>query len=183
MAERNESQSGAQPGLLFDDLSNDGAVTRVESIEVPTDDSLAKILADVQASSVCGACKAGMPVVFGEGPSQAELMIIGEGPGVDDIHSGLPFQGQAGMLLNKMLAAINLARSECYLCNVIMHSSRRAEVFGRRDRRLPPVPAATDSGGQPARHLGAGRARRADVAQVEEDHFGVAWTSLQAAVE
>jgi uracil-DNA glycosylase len=119
MAERNEPQSGAQPGLLFGDLSNDGAVTRVESIEVPSDDSLAKIMADVKASPVCGACKAGMPVVFGEGPSQAELMIIGEGPGVDDINSGLPFQGPAGMLLNKMLAAINLTRAECYLCNVI----------------------------------------------------------------
>jgi DNA polymerase len=119
VSERNEPQSGAQPGLLFGDLSNEGAVTRVESIEVPPDDSLAKILADVQTSPICGACKAGMPVVFGEGPSQAELMIIGEGPGVDDIHSGLPFQGQAGMLLNKMLAAINLARAECYLCNVI----------------------------------------------------------------
>ena len=119
MAERNEPQSGAQPGLLFGDLSNDGGVTRVESIEVPPDDSLARILADVKASPVCGACKSGMPVVFGEGPSQAELMIIGEGPGVDDIHSGLPFQGPAGLLLNKMLAAINLARAECYLCNVI----------------------------------------------------------------
>jgi DNA polymerase len=46
-------------------------------------------------------------------------MIIGEGPGVDDIASELPFQGPAGMLLNRMLAAINLARAECYLCNVI----------------------------------------------------------------
>src|SRR5262245_2614333 len=119
MAEPNERQSGAQPGLLFGDLSDDGDVARVESIEVPHDDSLARILADVKASPVCGACKAGMPVVFGEGVSQAELMIIGEGPGVDDIHSGLPFQGQAGMLLNRMLAAIDLARAECYLCNVI----------------------------------------------------------------
>jgi uracil-DNA glycosylase len=119
MAEPNERQSGAQPGLLFGDLSDDGDVARVESIEVPHNDSLARILADVKASPVCGACKAGMPVVFGEGASQAELMIIGEGPGVDDIHSELPFQGQAGMLLNRMLAAIDLARAECYLCNVI----------------------------------------------------------------
>src|SRR5215475_8002319 len=119
MAEIDDRPSGAQPGLLFGDPSDDGAITRVESIEVPPSDSLAKILADVKASPVCGACKAGMPVVFGEGPPQADLMIIGEGPGVDDVHSELPFQGQAGMLLNRMLAAINLARAECYLCNVI----------------------------------------------------------------
>jgi uracil-DNA glycosylase len=119
MGERNERQSSAQPGLLFGDMLDDEAIARVESIEVPPDDSLAKLVADVKASPVCGACKAGMPVVFGEGPSHTDLMIIGEGPGVDDIHSGLPFQGPAGMLLNKMLAAINLARAECYLCNVI----------------------------------------------------------------
>src|SRR5262249_40689113 len=118
MAERWDQQRSLQSGL-FGDLSNDETGARVELIEVPPDDSLAKILADVKASPVCGACKAGMPVVFGEGPPQADLMVIGEGPGVDDIHSELPFQGPAGMLLNRMLVAINLARAECYLCNVI----------------------------------------------------------------
>ncbi|HEY8459632.1 MAG TPA: uracil-DNA glycosylase [Blastocatellia bacterium] len=125
MAKGDERQSGAQQGqqgqprLLFGDLSNDETIVRVESIEVPPGDSLAKILADVKASPVCGACKGGMPVIFGEGPPQADLMIIGEGPGVDDIQSELPFQGPAGMLLNRMLAAIDLTRAECYLCNVI----------------------------------------------------------------
>lgn len=119
MADYSDQQSSLQPGLLFGDLSNDESGARVESIQVPPSDSLAKILADVKVSPVCGACKAGMPVVFGEGPPQADLMIIGEGPGVDDIHSELPFQGPAGMLLNRMLAAINLERAECYLCNVI----------------------------------------------------------------
>lgn len=112
-------ESGAQAGLLFGDLPDDEAGARVESVEVPPDDSLEKILAGVKSSHVCGACKGGMPVIFGEGSPQADLMIIGEGPGIDDIHSGSPFQGPAGMLLNRMLAAINLARAECYLCNVI----------------------------------------------------------------
>jgi hypothetical protein len=98
MAKGDKRQSGAQPGLLFGDLSNDEAIERVERIEVPSNDSLAKIQADVKTSSVCGACKAGMPVIFGEGPPQAALMIIGEGPGVDDIQSELPFQGPAGVL-------------------------------------------------------------------------------------
>lgn len=119
MAERNDQQSSSQSGLLFGDLMDGESGARVESIEVPPDDSLEKILADVRASRVCGACKTGRPVVFGEGSPQAELMVIGEGPGVDDIQSEQPFQGPAGMLLTRMLAAINLARSECYLCNVI----------------------------------------------------------------
>jgi len=119
MAESANRQSNSQPGLLFGDMSNEEPGKLIESIEAPTGDSLARILADVKASPVCGACKGGMPVVFGQGPERAELMVIGEGPGVDDIHSELPFQGQAGMLLNRMLAAINLSRTECYLCNVI----------------------------------------------------------------
>jgi uracil-DNA glycosylase family 4 len=138
MADRSDQQSSLQPGLLFDDLSNDEAGALAESIEVPPDDSLAKIMADVKVSPICGACKAGMPVVFGEGPPQADLMIIGEGPGVDDIHSELPFQGPAGMLLNRMLAAINLARSECYLCNVIKcipHGERKFSVEEIEDCR------------------------------------------------
>ena len=118
MAESDQNQN-SQPGLLFGDLSNDEPGLRDETIDAPTDDSFAKILADVKASSICGACKAGKPIVFGEGPEGARLMVIGEGPGVDDIHSELPFQGPAGMLLNRMLGAINLARAECYLSNVI----------------------------------------------------------------
>ncbi|MBI1762949.1 MAG: uracil-DNA glycosylase [Acidobacteria bacterium] len=101
---------------LFDDLD---AALYVEEVTVPADDSLAQILADVQQSQVCGACQNNWPLVFGEGDAKAELMLIGEGPGVDDAATGLPFQGQAGVLLNKMLAAINVARVECYVCNVI----------------------------------------------------------------
>jgi DNA polymerase len=118
MAKSADGQPG-QPGLLFGDLQDDETVARVETIEVPPGDTLEKILAGVKESPVCGACKGGMPVIFGEGLPQADLMIVGEGPGIDDIKSELPFQGPAGILLNRMLAAINLARAECYLCNVI----------------------------------------------------------------
>jgi DNA polymerase len=115
MADRNDQQSG----LLFGDLSGAESLTRAESIEAPPGDSLAKILAEVKTSHACGACKPGLPIVFGAGPERAELMIIGEGPGIDDIPSEQPFQGQAGVLLTRMLAAINVARAECYICNVI----------------------------------------------------------------
>jgi uracil-DNA glycosylase len=103
-------------GVLFDDLN---VLLHAETVEVPANDSLEKVLNDVRASRVCGVCKNNWPLIFGEGNAGAELMVIGEGPGVDDAAIGLPFQGQAGVLLNKMLAAINLARAECYVCNVI----------------------------------------------------------------
>jgi len=109
---------GAQSGL-FGEMSSGDEGVRIETVAAPAHDSLEKILGDVKSSAVCGACKGGTPVIFGEGPPRVDLMIIGEGPGVDDIASELPFQGPAGMLLNRMLAAINLARAECYLCNVI----------------------------------------------------------------
>ncbi len=103
-------------GVLFDDLN---VLLHDETVEVPPDDSLEKILDDVRTSRVCGVCKNNWPLVFGEGNAGADVMVIGEGPGVDDAATGLPFQGQAGVLLNKMLVAINLARAECYVCNVI----------------------------------------------------------------
>lgn len=60
-----------------------------------------------------------MPLIFGMGPDHAELMLIGEGAGIDDVESRLPFQGQAGILLNKMMAAIHVPLKDCYVCNVI----------------------------------------------------------------
>ena len=105
---------------LFGDISIDGIVERSEAIDVPEGDTLAGILAELKSEShICGVCKPGMPVIFGMGPERADLMLIGEGPGVDDIKTELPFQGQAGVLLAKMMAAINVGLGDCYICNVI----------------------------------------------------------------
>lgn len=108
-----------QSDLLFADLSITETLSVSETIAIPPDDSLAKILTDLQQTHTCGVCQPGMPIVFGIGPDTADLMLIGEGPGVDDIKSGQPFQGQAGILLTRMLAAIGLSRAEVYICNVI----------------------------------------------------------------
>jgi len=119
MNKRNESETENKAGTLFDDLSIIESQLHAETVLVPPADSLEKILTDLKGSHTCGVCKPGMPIVFGEGNTQARLMLIGEGPGVDDLKSEMPFQGQAGLLLTKMISAINMARSECYICNVI----------------------------------------------------------------
>ena len=122
MKRRKEAQPEVQSNALFDDLSLGESLARTERVDVPDEDSLEKILADLRGSHFCGACKPGMPIVFGMGRAPAELMLIGEGPGIDDVPSQQPFQGQAGILLTKMMAAINVgwgANSECYICNVI----------------------------------------------------------------
>lgn len=103
--------------FLFEDLSESLAYT--EQVTIPPNDSLEQIQADLERSPTCGVCQPGMPIVFGVGPAPAALMLIGEGPGLDDIEAGQPFCGQAGVLLNRMLAAINQARATVYLCNVV----------------------------------------------------------------
>jgi DNA polymerase len=57
--------------------------------------------------------------VYGVGNPNADIVVIGEGPGADEDATGEPFVGAAGQLLNKILAAINLERSEIYICNIV----------------------------------------------------------------
>jgi len=58
--------------------------------------------------------------VFGVGDENADWMFVGEGPGADEDAQGEPFVGQAGKLLDNMLAAIDLERgSDVYICNVV----------------------------------------------------------------
>ena len=58
-------------------------------------------------------------LVVYDGNLDSKVMFIGEAPGRDEDLNGLPFVGNAGKLLNKMLAAINLKREEIYITNVI----------------------------------------------------------------
>ncbi len=58
-------------------------------------------------------------MVFGVGNPRAELMFVGEGPGADEDEQGEPFVGRAGQLLNKMIEAMGLKRSEVYIANVV----------------------------------------------------------------
>ena len=55
--------------------------------------------------------------VPGEGPAQAKIMVVGEGPGAEEDREGRPFVGPAGQLLTKMLQAIHLDRQEVFITN------------------------------------------------------------------
>ena len=67
----------------------------------------------------CGLSRGRTTVVFGTGNRKARLMLIGEGPGYDEDIQGKPFVGKAGMLLTKILKAINLERDEVYIANIV----------------------------------------------------------------
>jgi DNA polymerase len=58
-------------------------------------------------------------VVFGAGNADADLMFVGEAPGANEDRMGLPFVGQAGKLLDKLLAEIGLERAQVWICNVL----------------------------------------------------------------
>ncbi|MDL1970802.1 MAG: uracil-DNA glycosylase [Candidatus Desulfofervidaceae bacterium] len=58
-------------------------------------------------------------IVFGEGPADAKLVLVGEAPGRDEDLQGRPFVGAAGQLLTRMLKSINLSRDEVYITNII----------------------------------------------------------------
>jgi DNA polymerase len=57
--------------------------------------------------------------VFGVGNPDADLMFIGEAPGVDEDHQGEPFVGRAGQLLTRIIKAMNFAREDVYIANIL----------------------------------------------------------------
>jgi DNA polymerase len=76
--------------------------------------------AAVRDCTACGLCKQRKQAVFGVGHRAAPWLFVGEGPGADEDAQGEPFVGQAGRLLDSMLAAIGLARGrEVYIANVV----------------------------------------------------------------
>ena len=58
-------------------------------------------------------------MVFCDGNPKSKIMLVGEAPGATEDQEGLPFVGRAGMLLDKMLAAINLDRKKVYISNIV----------------------------------------------------------------
>src|SRR4051812_49466199 len=71
-------------------------------------------------------------VVFGSGNADADLMFVGEAPGANEDRQGLPFVGQAGRLLDRLLEEIGLARADVFIANVL-----KCRPPGNRD----PLPA------------------------------------------
>ncbi|MCA1598130.1 MAG: uracil-DNA glycosylase [Chloroflexi bacterium] len=82
-------------------------------------DELATLEQEVSACPLCDLSRTRKRAVPGEGPVDAEVMFIGEGPGFNEDQQGRPFVGPAGRLLNELLASIGLARDQVYITNVV----------------------------------------------------------------
>ncbi len=101
-------------------------------------DLLAAIRERVRACTKCAhlACSR-TQTVFGVGNPDAALMFIGEAPGVDEDKQGEPFVGRAGQLLTKILKAMNFAREDVYIANILKcRPDTPPGSFGNR----PPTP-------------------------------------------
>jgi DNA polymerase len=80
---------------------------------------LKRISEQIAACQQCPLGQMRTKAVAGEGPPDAEIMLIGEGPGYHEDRQGRPFVGQSGRLLEHLLATIGLTREQVFITNVI----------------------------------------------------------------
>ncbi|MHC1730250.1 MAG: uracil-DNA glycosylase [Syntrophobacteraceae bacterium] len=98
---------------------------REVAVEAPppdVSDSESKLLEISTTLEGCGRCRlhsGRKNLVFGEGSSKSGLVFVGEGPGFEEDQKARPFVGRAGKLLDSMISAIGLQRSDVFICNVV----------------------------------------------------------------
>jgi uracil-DNA glycosylase family 4 len=80
---------------------------------------LAAFATEVAGCTTCRLAEGRTQVVFGVGDPDADLMFVGEAPGFHEDQQGKPFVGQAGKLLDTLLAGIGLERDQVYIANVL----------------------------------------------------------------
>ncbi len=98
--------------------SPDQAIVSAKEISARAQ-SLDELRAAIEAFDGCNLKRSAQRTVFADGNPQARLMFVGEAPGADEDRQGIPFVGRAGQLLDRMLKAINLDRSEVYIANAV----------------------------------------------------------------
>ena len=73
----------------------------------------------IENCSRCKLCKTRLNIVFGTGKKDAEIMLIGEGPGADEDVQGEPFVGKAGKLMNMAFQMLGINRENLYIANIV----------------------------------------------------------------
>jgi len=89
------------------------------AIKGPKGKKLQELKDSISKIKDCELKKNSTNIVFSDGNPEAEIMIIGEGPGANEDLEGVPFIGRTGELLDKMLLSINLDRDNVYISNVV----------------------------------------------------------------
>ena len=92
--------------------------------------ALEEIAAEVRSCCKCGLATERTNAVPGEGNANARLVFVGEGPGAEEDAQGRPFVGRAGKLLDSIISAMGLKRSDVYIGNIL-----KCRPPGNRDPR------------------------------------------------
>lgn len=86
-----------------------------------SDGSLEALRREAAACRACPLWQPATQTVFGEGPEDARLMVVGEQPGDQEDIAGSPFVGPSGQLLDRVLAEVGIARASLYVTNTVKH--------------------------------------------------------------
>ena len=100
---------------LIEDEINKNEIKKV----IVQANSLESLKKEVECLDECALKKTATNIVFSDGNSKANVMVVGEAPGEEEDKLGKPFKGQAGNLLDKMLQAIGQNRENTYITNLI----------------------------------------------------------------
>jgi len=112
-----EKKQDLSPVSVIEDPVADAAAVQGKTPLVL--DSWEQIIDAIHACSACELSQNCTQKVPGVGNRDARLMIVGEGPGHDEDIRGEPFVGRSGQLLDRMLAAIGIARDQVYITNIV----------------------------------------------------------------
>jgi len=116
-----DSSRASSPATIPLDAIPQDAIAEAENARAIAQSckSLEELKHALSAFNACPLKSTAKNLVFADGNSDADVMLVGEAPGRDEDIQGLPFVGQAGHLLDRMLASITLDRSNTYLTNVL----------------------------------------------------------------
>jgi uracil-DNA glycosylase len=137
-----DSVNSAKKGPLKDRRLSRAVIARPASELVPANATLASLLRAASGCQACDLWKMATQTVFGEGASNATVMLVGEQPGDQEDRKGHPFVGPAGKLLDQALAKAGIDRSEVYVTNVVKHF--KWSVAERGKRRIHKKPRHTE---------------------------------------
>ncbi len=122
--------------------ANDLPLFREKRINDP-ERALKALKAEAADCTRCDLYKYATQTVFGEGPADAALMLIGEQPGDQEDLAGRPFVGPAGKVLDKALEEAGIERAEIYLTNAVKHFKN--EPRGKRRIHKKPDTSEIDA--------------------------------------
>jgi uracil-DNA glycosylase family 4 len=119
------TQSAATPASPLEDVPAGlvvGGASRAlfddPAAKLDTLDEIARVVAECRRCPLYATAKNPVP---GDGNPDADFMCVGEAPGANEDEQGIPFVGQAGQLLTKILGAIDLKREDVFIANVLKH--------------------------------------------------------------